>query len=282
MSLKLISLSTLTMLAFAANSLFCRLALVNATNDPVSFTIVRLLSGATILSIIFAKGLKSKPLEWNKKIFLAPLMLLSYALFFSLSYVKIDAGTGALILFACVQLTMMAAAFLRGQIMSIQEKIGVGLALSGFIYLLLPGINMPPLGSAALMALSGISWGIYSLLGQGTTNPIFSTSRNFVLTLPLLIILILIFPIDLTKQGMMWAILSGALTSGMGYVLWYVVLKDLVTSTAAIIQLSVPALAAFGGVLFLDEDIQSRLIVASLLIFCGILIKVKSSSVGGK
>jgi len=207
--------------------------------------------------------------------FFAPARLFSYALFFSLSYVQIDAGTGALILFASVQLTMMTAAFLQGQTLNGQEKIGVMLAVSGFVYLLLPGINMPPPMSAALMAVSGVSWGLYSLLGQGATNPILATSRNFVFTIPLVVLLILIFSIRLTSQGMMWAILSGALTSGLGYVLWYVVLKDLIISTAAIVQLSVPALAAFGGIIFLGEDIYLRLIIASFLIFGGIIIKVK-------
>ena len=275
MSFKIISLTIITMVAFAANSIFCRLALVDSANDPVSFTLIRLFSGAVILFFFYVKYRKSEPLRWNKNMFFAPAMLFSYALFFSLSYVQIDAGTGALILFASVQLTMMTAAFLQGQTLNGQEKIGVMLAVSGFVYLLLPGINMPPPMSAALMAVSGISWGLYSLQGQGATNPILVTSRNFVLTTPLVVLLIFFFPIRLTQQGMMWAILSGALTSGLGYVLWYVVLKNLITSTAAIVQLSVPALAAFGGIIFLGESVQLRLIIASVLIFGGIIIKVK-------
>ena len=281
MSSKIISLTIITMVAFAANSIFCRLALVDSANDPVSFTLIRLLSGGVILSFFYVKYRKSDPLKLNKNILYAPTMLFFYALFFSLSYAEIDAGTGALILFASVQLTMMIASFLQGHTLNGPEKIGVLLAASGFVYLLLPGINMPPPRSAALMAISGISWGFYSILGRGATNPIFATSRNFVFTIPLVVLLILIFSIRLTSQGMMWAILSGALTSGLGYVLWYVVLKDLIISTAAIVQLSVPALAAFGGIIFLGEDIYLRLIIASFLIFGGIIIKVKGLKFSG-
>lgn len=275
MSFKTTFFTILTMVAFAANSIFCRLALVDEANDPVSFTMVRLFSGALMLFFFFVKYRKLEPVKFNWIAFLAPAMLFSYALFFSLSYVQIDTGTGALILFASVQLTMMSAAFLRGQTLSRQEKVGVALAVFGFVYLLLPGLHMPPLFSAVLMIISGVSWGIYSLLGQGATHPILSTSRNFVFTVPLVLILYLIYSIELTPQGIMWAVLSGAVTSGLGYVLWYYVLKDLVTSTAAIVQLSVPALAAFGGVLFLDENIQIRLIIASILIFGGIALKVR-------
>lgn len=276
MSLKLFSLTLITMVAFAANSVFCRLALVDPANDPLSFTLIRLFSGALVLSVIFIKSAKTEPLVLNRHTLLMPLMLFSYALFFSLSYVELGTGTGALILFASVQLTMMLVAYLRGQALNAPEKIGVLIAICGFVYLLLPGINMPSPIAATLMAISGISWGFYSLLGQGTRSPILLTSRNFVLTVPLAIILALIFPIELTSDGYLWAILSGAFTSAMGYVLWYMVLKDLITSTAAIVQLSVPAIAAFGGVMLLGEDIQMRLIIATLLIFSGIIIKVKA------
>lgn len=278
MSLRLILLTALTMLAFAANSLFCRFALLNSANSPISFTMVRLFSGAGILSFFFVKYKKSESLKLKKNIFLAPLVLFSYALFFSLSYVKISAGSGALILFASVQLTMMAVAFWRGLTMSRYEKLGMAMAICGFLYLVLPGINTPPPVASVLMGIAGVSWGIYSLLGQTESDPIFATSRNFIFTLPLVILLCLFFPIKLTSAGILLAILSGALTSGMGYVLWYIVLKDLKTSTAAIIQLSVPALAAIGGVLFLGENIKLRLVVASMLIISGIFIKVNNKS----
>jgi len=268
------------MVAFAANSVFCRLALVDPMNDPLSFTLIRLLSGALLLSVFFIKYRKTEPVSFELKTILLPAMLFSYALFFSLAYVRIDTGAGALILFASVQLTMIIAAYLRGDILNTKEKIGVLLAASGLIYLLLPGLAMPDPLAATLMAISGISWGLYSLFGQGASNPILLTSRNFILTSPLVIILAVFFPLHLTADGYLWAVLSGAITSGLGYVLWYIVLKDLITSTAAIVQLSVPAIAAFGGVLFLDETIQLRLIIATLLIFTGIILKVKGHKTG--
>jgi drug/metabolite transporter (DMT)-like permease len=240
----------------------------------MSFTLVRILSGAIILSPIFIFGIKKNNFSIGFKTILPPLMLFGYALFFSLAYVNIDAGTGALILFACVQLTMMIYSILLGQKMTSQEIVGFGLALLGFIYLLLPGVEMPPPFAASLMAISGLSWGIYSLIGQHQSDPKFATASNFVLLIPLSVALLIIFPIKLSFMGWIYGLLSGAVTSGLGYVLWYIVVKKLETSTAAIVQLSVPALAALGGVIFLQESIQTRLIVASLFIFLGIYIKV--------
>lgn len=276
---KLILLTCLTMISFAANSVFCRLALTDQTNDPISFTLIRLFSGAFILSFFFVKNFKSGPFTFNIKMFLAPAMLFSYALFFSLSYVQIGAGMGALILFASVQLTMMTVALFRGQKLNLVEKIGFSLAAIGFVYLLWPGLHVPPFFPAAMMVLSGISWGAYSLLGQGTADPIMATARNFLFTVPLIIATIFLNPIDLTERGLILALLSGLLTSGLGYVIWYIVLKELQTSTAAIIQLSVPVIAALGGVSFLGEILSLRLGVASVLIFLGIALKVKSSKI---
>lgn len=277
MSFDLVFLTSLTMIAFAANSVFCRIVLVDSANDPVSFTLIRLASGALMLSFFFIKFRKSETFEWTKKTFLAPAMLFSYALFFSLAYVQIGAGTGALILFASVQLTMMFVVIFRGQKLNGKEKIGFLLAAFGFIYLLLPGLHMPSPIAAALMCIAGISWGVYSLLGQGLAKPILATARNFLLTIPLIILIMLFNPIKLTSQGLIFAILSGSLTSGLGYVLWYVALKKLPTSTAAIVQLSVPAIAAFGGVMLLNESLSLRMIVSSFLIFSGIFIKVKAA-----
>lgn len=275
-SFQLVFLTVITMVAFAGNSVFCRLALVDSNNDPVSFTLVRLAAGAIALLFLFIKYRKEEPITYNKNILLAPVMLFSYALFFSLSYVRMSAGTGALILFASVQLTMIITALVRGQKLNIYEWFGFSLAAGGLIYLLLPSLDMPPLTSMLSMTIAGVSWGIYSLLGQKSKNPFLSTSRNFLLILPAAVIYLAIYSINLTNQGLLWAVLSGAVTSGMGYVLWYVVLRKLATSTAAIVQLSVPAIAAFGGVLFLDEIIHLRLIIASLLIFSGITLKLLS------
>ncbi len=266
------------MVAFAANSIFCRLALFDSANSPVSFTLLRLLSGAILLLFFFFKVRSSESKKPNAKNSLAAITLFAYALFFSLAYVQLNTGTGALILFASVQLTMMVASFVQGDTMNKRETIGIILALSGFIYLLLPGITMPPIVGAAFMCLSGVSWGIYSLLGQGSKNSVFATARNFLFTLPLIILLALVHNFQLTHAGIIWAILSGGITSGLGYVLWYTVLKDLKTSTAAIVQLSVPVIAAFGGVIFLSEVIHHRLVIAGCLIFSGIYLKVKPTS----
>lgn len=274
---RLILLTFLTMIAFAANSVLCRLALVDSANDPISFTLIRLLSGAFVLAF-FIRKTNYESFKPAKRKLLAPLMLFSYALFFSLSYVQIGAGTGALLLFSSVQLTMMIVFLLRGQKLNKKETVGFALAAIGFVYLLWPGLHMPPPSATLMMGLSGVSWGIYTLVGQGTENPIVATARNFIFTSPLVLLVIFFNSITLTPAGLKLAVISGALTSALGYILWYVVLKKLQTSTAAIVQLSVPALAAIGGVILLGENLHLRLFIASMLIFSGIFIKVKSAA----
>jgi drug/metabolite transporter (DMT)-like permease len=263
------------MVAFASNSILCRLALVDKLNDPISFTLIRLISGAAILLVFFLKYKSSEGFGFDKKTILAPLMLFSYALFFSLSYVQISSGVGALILFTSVQITMIVTALFRGQSLNRNEIVGFSLAAFGFVYLLFPGLHMPPFVASILMVTAGVSWGIYSLLGQGQGNPVYSTARNFVMTLPVAVLLLIYFSIKLSPHGFALAMISGALTSGLGYVIWYKVLRELQTSTAAIVQLSVPPLAAFGGLIFLGELPTLRLFLASLLIIAGIFIKVQ-------
>jgi drug/metabolite transporter (DMT)-like permease len=214
------------MMAFAANSILCRLALLDAQNDPVSFTMIRLLSGGLILLPILIRHRKLQSKAFSNRTLFPPVCLFSYAFFFSLAYVRMGSGTGALILFACVQLTMMLASFLRGQRLKTHETFGAALAICGFMYLLLPGFNRPPLFSAAMMAVAGISWGLYSLLGQKEPNAVFATARNFVFTIPIALIGVLVFPLQLNGQGILLAVFSGAITSALGYVLWYKVLKD--------------------------------------------------------
>ena len=200
-------------------------------------------------------------------------MLFSYALFFSLSYVKMTAGTGALIVFPAAQLTMLGYTVFRGVKLERMEKIGVVLALAGLVYLLLPGFDMPPTEASLMMFLSGASWGVYSLLGKNAANPFVSTSLNFIYTIPLVLILYVLYGMHLSPMGMLWAILSGSLSSALGYLLWYVVLKDLRTSTAAVALLSAPAIAAFGGIVFLGEHLSLRLGISSALILGGLYIK---------
>lgn len=274
MKLKLAILTAITMVAFAANSIFCRLALSETANDPLSFTLLRLASGAIVLLPLFIFGRKSGSLDFGIKSLGASLMLFSYALFFSLAYVQMTAGTGALIVFPAAQMTMLGYGTIKGAKLQLHEKLGVILALCGLIYLVLPGFDVPPLQASAMMLLSGVSWGAYSLLGKNTPNPVFATARNFVFTLPAVAILFFLFSFHLTSPGMLWAVLSGSLTSALGYVLWYVVLKDLDTTTAAVALLSSPAIAAFGGILFLNEKLSLRLIVASSFILGGLYLKV--------
>ncbi len=265
------------MIAFAGNSVLSRLALVDPENSALSFSIVRLFFAALVLSPVLLKNLDLVSSSINIRSLLAPTMLFSYALFFSLSYVELDSGVGALILFALVQITMMAFSFLKGESLNRFEVAGFLLSIGGFVYLVFPGSDSEavPLLPSVFMVLSGISWGLYSIAGKSTADPILGSSFNFAMTLPLLVIVFAISPFELTSMGWVYGIVSGALTSGLGYVLWYMVLKDLKVSTASIAQLSVPSIAAIGGVLFLEEVIDARLVVSSILIYSGIILKVR-------
>lgn len=278
MNIRIALLTSLTMVAFAANSIFCRLALSDRANDPISFTILRLLAGAAMLLPLLIKAFRNKKLQINKMTFLPALMLFSYALFFSLSYVRMTASTGALIVFPAAQMTMLGYSMYSGTRLSAFEKLGVLMALAGLVYLVLPGFDVPPVQASILMALSGVSWGIYSILGKKATDPATATAMNFAFTLPLILVLYLAFDLKLTAMGATWAILSGALTSALGYVLWYIVLKSLRTSTAAVAMLSSPVIAAFGGILLLNEKASLRLFMATALILGGLYIKIVASN----
>lgn len=188
------------------------------------------------------------------------------------------AGTGALIVFPAAQFTMLGYTMYCGTKLKSFEKLGVFVALSGLIYLVLPGFDVPPVQASILMLISGVSWGAYSLLGKNVANPSFSTAINFIFTVPLLLVLFIIYGIHLTSVGIIWAILSGTLTSALGYLLWYIVMKDLQTSTAAVALLSAPAIAAFGGILFLNEKLSLLLVVSRLLILGGLYIKITGAN----
>lgn len=266
------------MVAFAANSWFNRLALIDPNNDPISFTLIRILSGALLLSFVLLADLKASAdanFSWVRSL-LSAAFLFFYALFFALAYVRIEAGTGALILFAMVQLTMIVGSYLKGQRLARGEVAGFLLALGGLIYLLLPGFRGPTVGSLIFMVVSGVSWGIYSLLGQLEKRPVAATARNFLLATPLLIPLFILLDFQLTSHGWLWAVLSGSIASGMGYVMWYITLGYIKTSTGAIMQLTVPAITAFGGVFLLGEDLTARLLIASGFIILGVLVKTVS------
>ncbi len=287
MVLRVFSLTTLALIAFAANSVLNRMALAGGAIDPVSFAQIRLFAGALALAplLVLARRKDGAPLGdlGALRTWLAPAALFIYAVGFSLSYVSLDAGAGALILFASVQITMIGMGLARGLKPMAIQWLGLALAFAGLVYLLAPGVNAPaPLG-AALMAVAGVAWGGYTLLGRGAARPATLTARNFALTIPLALALFAVQPdwgpnwASATPTGIMLAIASGAITSGLGYVIWYATLRDLATMTASVCQLAVPAIAAFGGALFLAEPITARLALASALILGGIFAVIRAA-----
>ncbi len=272
-------LTTLAMLAFAANSILCRLALVEndgtTSIDAASFTSIRLISGAVILTILMLiRTREFKPKNINV---FSSIMLFTYAICFSFSYIAIATATGALILFGTVQLTMIIFGLIKGERPDQLALVGILLAFGGFIYLLLPGVSAPPLMSALLMMIAGLAWGIYSLRGKGIINPLVATSWNFIGTLPLVLLTYLIFQDDvhLSQKGIVLAILSGALASGVGYSIWYAALPHLTATRAATVQLTVPIIAAIGGVMLLSEPVSLRLVVASIAVLGGVYLTIK-------
>lgn len=265
----------LALIAFAANSVLCRFALHDALIDPASFTSIRLISGATILLMLVYVS-KSKHQSSTKGSWASGAILFLYAVTFSFAYISLDTGTGALIAFATVQITMITSALFQGEKMTSPEWIGVLLAFSGLVYLVFPGVTAPSLTGLLLMIISGTAWGLYSLRGKSSMNSLGDTAFNFLRALPFVIVLLL-FSLDNVKaepKGIILAIVSGALTSGIGYTIWYMALKGLSAFQASIVQLIVPVIAAAGGVLFLSEIISLRLIFASLLILGGLAIAI--------
>jgi len=241
--------------------------------DPASFTFVRLVSGAVALWLLAR-------LRWvppgGSGNWMSAFFLFTYAACFSFAYVNLPAATGALLLFGSVQATMISHAIWAGERMQKGQFAGLFLALTGLVVLFLPGLSAPPLSGSILMLLSGIAWGIYSLRGRGTDDPISTTAGNFVRGVPFAAALSVLFldDVHLNHLGVWLAIASGAIASGMGYAIWYLVLPSLKATKAASVQLSVPVIAAFGGVLFLDESVTQRLIVASIMILGGIALVI--------
>ncbi|HEV2801186.1 MAG TPA: DMT family transporter [Pyrinomonadaceae bacterium] len=270
-------LTICALVAFAANSVLCRAALGGRTIDAASFTSIRLLSGACVLLLITASFEGNVPALWRRRgfKFIPALLLFLYAAAFSFAYTGLTTGTGALILFGSVQATMLAAALRSGERPHLFEWAGLLLALAGLVYLVSPGLSAPPLPSSALMAVAGISWGFYSLAGRGARDPLADTTNNFVLALPLAFVVNFAAHIGdsgshISAAGVVLALLSGALASGVGYVVWYAVVKDLTATRAATVQLPVPLLAAFGGVVLLSESLSLRLVVAAAVILGGV------------
>lgn len=271
MSSRTLLLTALAMLAFAGNSILCRLALKATEIDAASFTSVRIVAGAITLMIILRLKDAAQPLAGSWP---GALALTTYAAAFSFAYINLDAGSGALLLFGAVQLSMIAWGFYRGERFGVVTTAGLALALVGLIALLLPGANTPVLSSALLMLLSGMAWGAYSLMGRGATDPLATTAGNFLRAVPiaLAISVVLISRSQWDTAGVGYAVLSGALTSGVGYAIWYSALRGLKSFQAATVQLSVPILTALAGSLLLGEALTLRLLLSSAAVLGGIAI----------
>ncbi|MGE0702821.1 MAG: DMT family transporter [Vicinamibacterales bacterium] len=258
------------LVAFAGNSLLCRLALGAGLIDAASFTTIRIASGAMLLVAIAntrARGRGSRAPGW-----LSAFVLFVYAIPFSYAYLSLPAGTGALLLFGAVQTTMLATAILSGERPGPLEWLGLAGATAGLVYLVSPGLSAPPPGGAALMLVAGVCWGFYSLLGRRATDPLAETATNFVRCLPLvaLVSAVTIRNAHVSVNGALLAAVSGAVTSGLGYVAWYTALPRLTATRAATVQLAVPVIAAAGGVAAMGEEVTVRLVTAAVLVLGGI------------
>ena len=246
------------------------MALRGGEADAVGFTLVRLVAGAVTLitiSYFFGKGTKTT----GRGNWISAFFLFAYAICFSLAYLALNAGAGALILFGSVQLTMILFALSRGERPNLLEWVGLAAALGGLVYLVFPGLTSPPLYSSLLMAAAGVAWGVYTLRGKGS-DPLATTTGNFIWSVPMIVVASVPFfyRIHLSNRGAVLAVLSGAVASGVGYTVWYAALKHHTSTRAAVLQLSVPVIAAAGGVLFLSESATTRLWIAGATILGGI------------
>lgn len=268
-STRTLSLTGLAMIAFAGNSLLCRLALKTTGIDAVSFAGIRLFSGALMLTLLLKLRHRAASDGGNWR---AAAALFVYAAAFSYAYVQLDAGTGALLLFGAVQVTMILVGLLRGESLRGQALFGFLLALGGLLVQLLPSASAPPLAGALLMLLSGVAWGLYSLLGRTGSDPLAISSGNFARAIAFAALLAAIFHADLRLDmpGLVYAVLSGAVASGIGYAIWYSALPGLSAIQGASVQLSVPILAALSGAVLLGEAISLRLALVSLAVLGGI------------
>lgn len=269
-------LAAAAMSAFAANSLLCRLALGAHLIDAATFTSVRVFSGAALLAALVVWRERAWPRDsfdpW------AALALFAYAITFSFAYLSLSAGTGALILFGAVQITMILAGLFSGERLSVGGWCGLALAFAGLVFLLAPGLTAPPLLAALLMVVAGLAWGAYSLRGRGVADPLRATAGNFVLSVPLALLASAAFSreVHASPRGLALAVASGALASGLGYVVWYAAVRRLTALRAAAVQLSVPAIAALGGVVLLHEQVTWRLALASAAVLGGIAVVFRS------
>ncbi|EXJ11432.1 MULTISPECIES: DMT family transporter [Nitrincola] len=273
---RLVVLTLLAMIAFAGNSLLNRLALNDTNIDAASFTTLRLVSGAMMLWLVVQIVHRKHSNRIGKGNWLSATALVVYAAGFSFAYISLSAAMGALILFGAVQATMITHGLWLGERLRGLQVIGLLLALGGLVGLFLPGISKPPLLGSLLMLLAGVAWGVYSLRGKGEGDATRVTAGNFLRAVPIALVLNLLmfqhFSFD--SAGFWYAVASGALASGLGYAIWYTALPALKSTTAATVQLSVPVIAAVGGILLLNEDLSLRLVVASVAILGGIALVI--------
>ena len=272
--LRILTLTSLAMVAFAGNSLLCRAALKDTSIDAASFTSLRLLSGAVALWILVRLRAGRVAGEGN---WLSAFALFVYAAGFSFAYQSLAAATGAILLFGAVQVTMIGYGVWSGERLRVSQLVGLCFAFGGLIGLFLPGISAPPVFGSLLMMVAGVAWGIYSLRGKGLGNPTKISAGNFLRTVPVTVVMSMLFikSSSLDAEGAGYAIASGALASGVGYALWYAVLPHLKATQAASLQLSVPVIAAAGGILLLEEPMTLRLMLASLAILGGVALVIR-------
>lgn len=276
-SVRTLLLTTVAMIAFAGNSLLCRAALRDTDIDAATFTSVRLVSGALMLCLLLSLRGNRAPLKQGS--WVSALALFGYAATFSYAYGGLSAAMGALLLFGAVQATMISIGIVRGNRPHVRQWAGFAVAFTGLIGLLLPGLTAPPLLSSALMILSGMAWGIYSLRAKGAGEPAAVTTGNFIRAVPMALALSLVMMtnVRVDMAGLGYAVASGAIASGVGYAVWYMALPLLQATSAATVQLSVPVIAALGGVVLLSEPLTLRLIVAGIAILGGIALVILSA-----
>ena len=271
---KTLGFTVAALLAFAANSVFCRMALKEGAIDASGFTVIRLLSGVVMFVVLLSlrKTDTTKKPSVRAGRWWAAMLLFLYAVTFSFAYISLDAGTGALVLFGAVQITMIVASLLSGNRLRAFEWLGLAISSAVLVYLVYPTITTPSVWGFLLMCGTGVAWGLYTLAGRGSTNPIGDTAVNFALTIPFVVVLALLTlsSISVSVEGVVLAMLSGALASAFGYAIWYTALTGLSVTEAAVVQLLVPVIAAMGGVVFVSEPITARLVIASVLVLGGI------------
>lgn len=281
--MRIFVLSCLSMLAFAGNSVLCRLALAHQEIDPSSFTGIRLLSGALMLMLILSLLPKSEVLQSENRNLVRSLfaasMLFAYALLFSYAYLSLDTATGALVLFGVVQTTLIIVSIVRGKSLHALDWAGLALACFGFIYLLLPELNTPTFQGLLMMAISGVAWALYTVVGQGSSQALLDTKTNFVFSIPMVVVLAIVCVLlgvvpNASTKGILLAVASGAISSGVGYTIWYAVLPKLATTVAAVIQLTVPVIAAVLGLLLVNEIPTTHLIISGMIILLGVFLVI--------